>query len=189
MEIPEIQVVHTAELQLQPHAGSTHAAVGQMITAELCLRHTRRWCAPATQEYAGQALECSFEIHANPELWLIGGRRRGNFLAHEGEVTRFTILLLPQKPGHLLLPGLEVRTFAPPSSQPLTSPTGADSASVGVPAPVQRHPIPCEVDYRNHGETILVLPDLRKTTVSLSASGSPGCSSWLVDSERRAEVQ
>lgn len=158
-----------------------------MISAELCLRHTRRWCPPATQEHAGQPLECSYELHANPEFWLIGGRRRGNFLAREGETTCFTVLLLPQKPGHLLLPGLEIRTFAPSLPQPPTSPA-ADSSTGASAAPVQqRRPIPCEVDYRNHGETMLVLPDLRKTTVSLSASGSPG-GPWLVDSERRTAV-
>ncbi|KAJ5753030.1 hypothetical protein N7520_009947 [Penicillium odoratum] len=189
VEIPEIQVVHTAELQLQlgldrSSAGSSHAAVGQMIPAELTLRHTRRWCSPTTQEYADHPLECSYEIHANPELWLLGGRRRGNFLARDGESTTFTILLLPQKPGHLLLPSLEIRTFAPSPLQ-----ISKTDSTTGAPAgPTQRHPIPCEVDYRNHGETVLVLPDLRKTTVSLSASGSPGGASWLVDSERRAEV-
>ncbi|KAJ5097370.1 hypothetical protein N7456_008091, partial [Penicillium angulare] len=191
VDIPEIQVVHTAELQLQPALdvsadGSSHAAVGQMITAELTLRHTRRWCTPANQEHAGQPLECSYELHANPELWLLGGRRRGNFLAQDGEVTKFTVLLLPQKPGHLLLPGLEIRTFTPSHLQPPPEPARTDSSATPA-GPVQRNPIPCEVDYRNHGETILVLPDLRKTTVSLSASGSPGGASWLVDSERRAE--
>lgn len=160
-----------------------------MISAELCLRHTRRWCPPEAQEHAGQPLECSYELHANPEFWLIGGRRRGNFLAREGETTRFTVLLLPQKPGHLLLPGLEIRTFAPSNPQPQpTSPAAADPSTVAPVAPVQqRRLIPCEVDYRNHGETMLVLPDLRKTTVSLSTSGSPG-GPWLVDSERRAAV-
>lgn len=153
-----------------------------MITAELCLRHTRRWCSPTNQELAGQPLECSYELHANPDLWLLGGRRRGNFLTRDGETTRFTVLLLPQKPGNLLLPGLEIRTYAPSQSQPPTSPP----ADMGT-APTQRQPIACEVDYRNHGETVLVLPDLRKTTVSLSASGTGG-TSWLVDSERRAEV-
>lgn len=183
-------MVHTAELNLQPSAdesadGSSHAAVGQMITAELTLRHTRRWCSPTSQAHAGQPLECSYELHANPELWLVGGRRRGNFLAHDGEETKFTVLLLPQKPGHLLLPGLEIRTFAPSHLLPPPSPVKPEAT--GVPSgPLQRHPIPCEVDYRNHGETVLVLPDLRKTTVSLSASGSPGGTSWLVDSERRA---
>lgn len=173
--------MHTAELRL-PEADvsgpGAHAAVGQMISAELCLRYTRRWCSPATQEHAGQPLECSYELHANPDLWLLGGRRRANFLARDGETTRFPVLLLPQKPGHLLLPGLEIRTFVPSSTQP---PATSDPG-----APQQRHPIPSEVDYRNHGETVLVLPDLRKTTVSLSAHG--GGASWLVDSERRAEV-
>lgn len=156
-----------------------------MISAELCLRHTRRWCTSASREYAGQPLECSYELHANPENWLIGGRRRGNFLAREGETTRFTVLLLPQKPGHLLLPGLEIRTFVPSLPPPPTSPAPTDPATGAPVAPTQRRSIPCEVDYRNHGETLLVLPDLRKTTVSLSASGSPG-GPWLVDSERRA---
>lgn len=196
VDIPEIQVVHTAELQLQPNGtsadanptSSSHAAVGQMIAAELCIRHTRRWCSPTNNEYADQPLECSYELLANPESWLLGGRRRGNFLARDGETIRFTVLLLPQKPGHLLLPGLEVRTFAPTQPQAPTSPSAKDGAGGGPAVPVQRQPIPCEVDYRNHGETVLVLPDLRKTTVSLSASGSPGGSSWLVDSERRAEV-
>ena len=170
--------MHTAELQLQPNTESTHAAVGQMITAELCLRHTRRWCSPATRENADQPLECSYEIHANPDLWQIGGRRRGNFLAQDGDTTRFTVLLLPQKPGHLLLPGLEIRTFFPSTSQPLADPTAAPP----------RRSIPCEVDYRNHSETVLVLPDLRKTTVTLSAAGGhAGGGSWLIDSERRAE--
>ncbi|KAJ5677131.1 uncharacterized protein N7477_002764 [Penicillium maclennaniae] len=137
VEIPEIQVVHTAELQLQPSSeatgtGASHAAVGQMIPAELVMHHTRRWCSPASQEHSGQPLECSYELHANPELWLLGGRRRGNFVAREGESTRFTVLLLPQKPGHLLLPGLEIRTFAPPIPQPPTSPATPDTASSGL---------------------------------------------------------
>ncbi|KAJ5158141.1 TRAPP II complex TRAPPC10 [Penicillium coprophilum] len=192
VDVPEIQVVHTADLQLQPKpttdsGPSTHAAVGQMITAELCLRHTRRWCSPSTRENADQPLECSYEIHANPEQWQIGGRRRGNFLARDGESTRFTVLLLPQKPGHLLLPGLEIRTFLPSAPQLPTSPPTTDPAGSMAPS---RRSIPCEVDYRNHGETILVLPDLKKTTVSLSAAGgnhAPGGGSWLVDSERRTE--
>ncbi|KAJ5950381.1 TRAPP II complex TRAPPC10 [Penicillium vulpinum] len=192
VDVPEIQVVHTADLKVQPKpttglGPSTHAAVGQMIVAELCLHHTRRWCSPAARENADQPLECSYEIHANPDHWQIGGRRRGNFLARDGESTRFTVLLLPQKPGHLLLPSLEIRTFFPSAPQLPTSPPAADQTGSMAPA---RRSIPCEVDYRNHGETVLVLPDLKKTTVSLSAAGgshAPGGGSWLVDSERRTE--
>ncbi|KAE8154414.1 trafficking protein particle complex subunit 10 [Aspergillus avenaceus] len=180
VDIPEIQVIHTAELRLlhlpeQPR----HAAVGQMIAAELSLRHTRRWCSPENRENADGALEFSYEIHANPKLWLVGGRRRGNFSASEGETQTFAVMLLPQKAGHLLLPGLEIKTFVPASSPP--SQTSAQNAAPAL----QRRQIPSEIDYRNHGETIMVLPDLRSTTVSLSLSGGNHGAAWLIDSERR----
>ena len=204
VDIPEIQVVQTAELRLGPLADAqptiTHAAVGQMIAAELRLRHTRRWCSPEHQEHVGSALEFAYELHTNPELWLVGGRRRGNFLACEGETTTFAVMLLPQKAGHLLLPGLEIKAFVPvsststvvttPSTTAATTPAANITATAGsgnAGAPLQRRQIACEVDYRNHGETVQVLPDLRKTTVSLSTSGGSqnGGGSWLVDSERR----
>ncbi|GKZ23696.1 hypothetical protein AbraCBS73388_010271 [Aspergillus brasiliensis] len=215
VDIPEIQVVHTAELRLANLAQQPpHAAVGQMIAAELSIRHTRRWCSPEHRENAGGPLDFSYEIHANPETWLVGGRRRGNFTAEEGETKSFAIMLLPQKAGHLLLPGLEIRSFVPPSptspsslsqpqSQSSTTATGGQmmSPNPGQPmaagsmtaaatggaaavVPLQRRPIPCEVDYRNHGETVLVLPDLRTTTVSLSLSGGSHGGAWLIDSER-----
>jgi MYXO-CTERM domain-containing protein len=189
-------VVHTAELRITnlPEQ-APHAAVGQTITAELRLSHTRRWCSPDQRENAGGPLEFSYELHANPELWMVGGRRRGNFTASEGEITTFAVMLLPQKSGHLLLPGLEIRSFVPPPASTVQSPsttTGGPPAAVAAAgaagaAGLQRRPIPCEVDYRNHGETVLVLPDLRGTTVSLSNSGGHG-GAWLIDSERRVQV-
>ncbi|RAL11132.1 putative TMEM1 family protein [Aspergillus homomorphus CBS 101889] len=198
VDIPHIQVVHTAELRLtnltdQPR----HAAVGQMIAAELSIHHTRRWCSPDQREQADGPLEFTYELHANPDSWLVGGRRRGNFTANEGETKTFAIMLLPQKAGHLLLPGLEIRSFVPPSasspaappppttpSKPQPSPGGAAADPATATNPLQRRPIPCEVDYRNHGETVLVLPDLRTTTVSLSLSGGSHGGAWLIDSER-----
>ncbi|OGM46833.1 TMEM1 family protein [Aspergillus bombycis] len=186
VDIPEIQVVHTAELRLRNLADQPpHAAVGQMIAAELSLRHTRRWCSPEHRENAGGPLEFSYEIHANPELWLVGGRRRGNFTAEEGETKTFAVMLLPQKAGHLLLPGLEIKTFVPASSAAPPKPPAPATGPAGAAPVLQRRQIACEVDYRNHGETVLVLPDLRSTTVSLSLSGGNHGAAWLIDSERR----
>ncbi|KAE8135156.1 trafficking protein particle complex subunit 10 [Aspergillus pseudotamarii] len=186
VDIPEIQVVHTAELRLCNLADQPpHAAVGQMIAAELSLRHTRRWCSPENRENAGGPLEFSYEIHSNPELWLVGGRRRGNFTADEGETKTFAVMLLPQKAGHLLLPGLEIKTFVPASSAAPPKPPAPATGPAGAVPVLQRRQIACEVDYRNHGETVLVLPDLRSTTVSLSLSGGNHGAAWLIDSERR----
>lgn len=179
--------MHTAELRLSKLAEHPiHAAVGQLIPAELLLRNTRRWCTRENRENDGGALDFSYEIHANPEQWLVGARKRGNFTAVDGETKSFAVLLLPQKPGHLLLPGVEVKSFVRSAS------TSTSATADGT--PVQRKPLPSEVDYRNHGATVLVLPDLRKTTVSLgtgtgaaSSGHGAGSGAWLVDSERRME--
>lgn len=175
--------MHTAELRLNNLATNPrHAAVGQMIAGELVLRHTRRWCTPEHRENGTGSLEFAYEIHANPEHWLVSGRRRGNFSARESETTTFPVMLLPQKSGHILLPGLEIRTFVPPSSTQSTAAAGTTVAG----SAVQRRQVPSELDYRNHAETLLVLPDLQATTVRLSAGSSGGHGvAWLVDSERR----
>ena len=178
-----MQVVHTAELHfshLSHHL--THIAVGQMIAGELRIRHTRKWCSQEYQE-TDSPLEFMYEIYANPESWLVGGRKRGNFTAVEGETKTFSIMLVAQRPGHLLLPAVDIKAFVQPPQQQATATTPDSSTSAaGEAASFQRRQISCEVDYRNLGQTLLVLPDLRRTTVSLSHSGSGG-SSWLVDSE------
>lgn len=77
------------------------------------------------------------------------------------------------------------KTNAPATPSPITSPASATTTSMPS-APwiqQQRRQVPNEVDYKNHAETILVLPDLRKTTVSLE-SGNPG----LIESESRIVV-
>jgi hypothetical protein len=224
VDVPEIQVVHTAELRLGHRSigsnATVHAAVGHMIPVELVLRHTRRWCSNRT-EAADAPLEFAYEIHANPDLWLVGGRRRGNFTAEEGETKSFALMLLPQRAGHLLLPAIDIKTFVsgpssstaqPPPAVPgaassfpaaanslTTLPStagqpggnpplsgasaGAAATATATPLQPQRRQVPNEVDYKNHSETLLVLPDLKKTTVSLE-SGHPG----LIESERRIEV-
>jgi len=45
----------------------------------------------------------------------------------------------------------------------------------------------CETDYRNHADVMLVLPNLKSSTISLDPVG-PGGSAWLVESERRVEA-
>lgn len=222
VEVPEVQVVHTAELRLcteslagretTTHATAAYAAVGNMIPAELVLRHTRRWCSKRTENEeangggsGGGQLEFSYEMHVNPDLWLIGGRRRGHFTAQEGEDTKFALMLLPQRAGNLLLPSIEIKTYLSDGAAAATTTTTTTSTSLTVgnasiagnnaatnsrptsPSPwsaqPQRRPVPSEVDYKNHGETLLVLPDLKKTTVSLE-SGSPG----LIESEARLAI-
>jgi hypothetical protein len=189
VDIPQVRVVHTAELRIiAADDRQALVGVGQPIAAELRIKHTLDWgstkpeasAAPTDSENESEPLEFAYEVHANPEVWLVGGKRRGNYQARENEVHTFPIMLLPQRHGHLLLPGLDIKAFelhANTSRAPLES--------AGLPPP--RKPLQSETDYRNHGESILVLPDLRSTTVSLDPGGPSG-GSWLVESERRAEL-
>ena len=156
-----------------------------MIAAELRIRHTRKWCSQENQETPdSRQLEFMYEIFANPESWLVGGRKRGNFTSVEGETKTFSLMLVAQRPGHLLLPALDIRAFVQQTAAARSSTAPDPSISTGASeaVPFQRRQVSCEVDYRNLGQTILVLPYRRKTTVSLSHS-SAGGSSWLVDSE------
>ncbi|KAI9815803.1 MAG: hypothetical protein M1827_002199 [Pycnora praestabilis] len=207
-DFPHIQLLHTIDLRLLNASGphSRMAAVGHILVAELCIRHTRRWDTrlndPKLQ--AGSRLEFSYEIQANPEIWL------------EHELLTFPVTLLPLRPGHHLLPSIEIRSHLPKqppqddpnvnsslqsSSQAQVLRKMATPASLGVanqsglrsnepyaesrrssstPSPT----ITCETDYRNQGETILILPDVSSTTISLDPGG-PGGGAWLLSSERR----
>lgn len=180
VDIPTMPVVHTAELRLlSSEDKSVPVAVGQMMGAELILSHTRAWDKPEAGSQkrpkppqgsdAKPCLEFSYELHANPEVWLIGGRRRGNFQGSLDKVETFPVMLLPQRPGHLLLPSLEIKTYVVESS-------GNKRTS--------RSAVTSELDYRSHAHSVLVLPDLRSTTVSLEGAGG----SWLLDSDRRVHI-
>jgi len=47
--------------------------------------------------------------------------------------------------------------------------------------------VTCEVDYQSQGRSVLVVPRLSRTTVSLEAEAGGG-GAWLVDSQSREEV-
>ncbi|EFQ98769.1 hypothetical protein MGYG_01784 [Nannizzia gypsea CBS 118893] len=195
VDIPDVQVVHNARMVLKDISpGQTHVGVDDMIPAELIIRHTRRWCEAAERE-AQSSLEFTYEIIASPDVWVVGGRRRGNFTCAEGEEKRFPLLLLPQRAGHLLLPSVDIKSFAAgpdeeqqQQQQRLSSPTGGDHLqSDSSFAPRQRRAISSELDYRSHGETVLVSADLQMTTINLDGFGDAVEGSWH-DPERKIDA-
>ena len=88
-----------------------------------------------------------YELEAAPDAWLIAGHRRAHFTAAEKKVTRFPIMLLPLRAGHLLLPMLDIRLAKEDVR------TG-DGQSVA-----------CEVDYESQGVSIEVVPGTTRVTV------------------------
>lgn len=59
---------------------------------------------------------------------------------------------MPLKAGNLLLPNVEVKQYIPPHQQHVIE------------------IISSETDYRSNGESVLVLPDVRSTTVRIDSA-------------------
>lgn len=93
VEIPQMQVVHTAHLRLvnalaENQAESSLVPISHAVPAELKIKHTRRWGTPAKFQDANEALDFCYEIQASPELWLVAGQRKAHFSARVSHSAR-----------------------------------------------------------------------------------------------------
>lgn len=188
VDIPSVSVVHTADIRLgdgvrsvyDTAGGTATACLNQLIPATLHLKWTRIW--NTSESGSGDDLEFSFEITAPGDTWILAGRRRGHFVIPAAEPgsdgivssaadseAAIPLLLIPLREGWLAYPTVEIR-------QVLGSGNGPDGQG----------DIHYETDYRNLGETVRVISDRRRVTLSLDASG-PGGGPLVLDSESRGE--
>jgi trafficking protein particle complex subunit 10 len=170
VEIPAPRILVTINLALT-NVDQRHLpiAIGQPLAAMLKVRHTGGWEEGSTDAQSN-ATEFSYEVIASPDTWLVGGRRRGNFTVDLAEQQAFPVLLIPQRAGHLLLPSVEVKCNTPDDDNSRTAPPKSQIAY--------------EVNYKSQAKSVLVMPNLRETTVSLDTESAAG-RSLLVDSRRR----
>jgi hypothetical protein len=146
-----------------------------------------------------QDLEFSYDVTAPSDTWLVGGRRKGHFVipgaypssARDLSSTPDTeadvaLLLVPLREGWLPYPSVEIREVKGAAgslvmaSTTTTTTTPAGSTGEEVQSPDYGH---CETDYRNLGETVRVIADRGRVTLSLDASG-PGGGPLVLESER-----
>lgn len=164
VDVPSLPVIHTADIQLQtplPSPSPVQSAttpvvsINQLLPATLRLRWSRIWnTVPSSPE----PLEFTYDVAAPPDTWLLAGRRRGRFVVGKtASETTAPLLLVPLREGWLPFPIVEIHA--------------ADDSH-------------CEVDHRNLGETVRVVADRERLTLSLDASG-PGGGPLVLESERR----
>ncbi|CAJ2500833.1 Uu.00g036860.m01.CDS01 [Anthostomella pinea] len=206
VDIPPVTIVHTADIRLQPppspvsflDAATPTVCTHQLLPATLHLKWTRIWDT-ATPPSDQKDLEFSYELSAPQDTWLLGGRRKGHFVipAPSGAVgngnghsstaeteAEIPILLIPLREGLLPYPGVdirEVRTDVGPASGGQTPIEGPAAAPIGAGGVMAQF----ETDYRNMAETVRVIADRARVTLSLDASG-PGGGPLVLDVERRA---
>ena len=189
-----MEVIHTVSLKLHLDSWEAPArlrtvAIGQSIPAELSIQHTRRWSDPGLT--TDDVLDFCFEVHASPDTWLIGGQRKAHFRTkvhslsfpsvcfwliglQEHEIVSFPLLIVPQKMGHLLYPSVSI-----------TVPVCHDGSNkMGAHGDSDRPPHTSEVDYRNQGDSLLVISDLCSTTVGIDLEDAV-TGAWLVNSQSR----
>lgn len=176
VEVPPVTVVHTANLKLldTPLISTSTPVVPatQPISALLVIKWTRLWDTQTPESKSSQKsedLEFVYDVSGSSDTWLIGGRRRGHFKIHadQKKTLSFPVVLIPLREGILPYPLVDIK----PSS---ASRSAQSEGAV----------VTCETDYKNIGETIRVISDTRKTTVSLDASGPQG-GAMLLEAERR----
>ncbi|KAK2027807.1 hypothetical protein LX32DRAFT_563581 [Colletotrichum zoysiae] len=177
VDVPSIPVFHSIDIQLPPSeerlVGST-VAVNQLLSANLRLRWTRIWdTAVSDGKGINRDYEFSYDITAPGDTWLIGGRKRGHFKslgvdktdAKFGESELYVpVLIVPLREGRLPYPNVEIREVKKEDNEETAG----------------HH----EIDYQNIGETVRVVTDLQRVTLSLDASGPSG-GPLVLESERR----
>ncbi|KAM0280562.1 hypothetical protein ACHAQH_004007 [Verticillium albo-atrum] len=185
VDVPSVPILFTIDIQLDkslpspiPHkdTGTPIAGINQLLSANLQLKWTRNWdTSPGVKDSSAPPVEFTYDVTAPPDTWLLGGRKRGRIVvpAPGGDVSsadqstmNIPLIMVPLREGWLPYPSVDVRE--------------AKAEEDGLP-PTQGH---CETDYRNLGETVRVISDWEKVTLSLDSSG-PGGGPLVVESERR----
>lgn len=190
VDVPSVMVVHTADLQLLQTASiassSAVAAANEPIPASLHLKSTRNWDTASQDDITspGEDVEFVYEVTGPSDTWLIGGRRKGHFkvpraIDGRNHKLTFPIVLIPLREGFLQYPTVEIK--AVPATRSVR-PGSSGGGEEGVKS--RSRPVTCETDCKNTGETIRIISDARKTTMSLDASGPQG-GAWLLEIERR----
>ncbi|OAL01667.1 hypothetical protein IQ06DRAFT_375944 [Phaeosphaeriaceae sp. SRC1lsM3a] len=159
VSIPQTHVLHTASLGPLTTSSPAIATAGQPLQTTLRISHTRRWAS--TPVHASEPIDFTYTLEANPDTWLIAGQRRAHFSAHEDQVHEWPVLLIPLKPGVMLLPNVDIRKRQ-----------GKEKDETEM---------TCEIDYLSYGETVMVVPDVRSSTVGIGdmSKGREGGMAWL----------
>ncbi|KAK4999223.1 hypothetical protein LTR66_001702 [Elasticomyces elasticus] len=166
VDVPNVDILHTAQLVfLGIGYKSAHnmpvAVVGVPLMAEVELKFTRQWSTSAvyhmtqSSEPILRIFKFWVDIQEHPEDWLIGGSTRTMVSAEEDKLCFVSLMLIPLRPGYLPIPAIDIRPYDPVNNNARHA---DNSKSLS---------LTCEIDYRNLGQRIQVVPDTHTTSTSV----------------------
>ena len=176
VDVPAMPVLTTTSIGVAYPPSSSPPCVGEPLPAILTISHTRAWAQDTLPEpYKTAPLTFIYELEVAPDTWLLGGPRRKVFQASEDEEHTFRLTLIPQRAGHLLLPGVEVRAEIP---------AGGSSRA-------QAEELQCETHNESIAEAVLVVAGTGEVSVGMAfAEGDVGhnrerlvTSAWVTSAE------
>ena len=171
VEVPTVDVLHTVTLHLDNEDSKKAFVIGRPMPATLTIKHTRRWAA--AELASDTPLAFAYTIDAPTDgPWLVAGPKRSRFnYKSDNEETKISLVLVPLKPGVHLLPSIDIQpvttsagTSEPSGMSRILSP-GQNSAPTE--EETTQPLVSCETDYRNSGESVLVVREARTTTVTV----------------------
>lgn len=172
VQLPTPPAVVTASLQpVGLPSNTSPIGVGQPLPAELSMSFTQKWSSTVNSPLESP-IELSYEVATSLDTWIVGGRKRGNISSLPDQEHKVPLLLLPQRPGHLLLPIIEVKCFQTDHNSSIGSPDHRNFSPGSFGLVHKRTEIDCEVDCKTYAKSVLVIPDLRETTIGLEGDGA-----------------
>ncbi|ORY66552.1 trafficking protein particle complex subunit 10 [Pseudomassariella vexata] len=200
VDVPSISIVHTVDIRVDKSTVMTN----QLLPATLHLKWTRVWDTTPAKDMVD--LEFSYEVVAPADTWLVGGRRKGHFVipapesdevgisSTEETEADIPLLLIPLREGWLPYPSIEIREVRPGSSADPSPVAGPGEVPAQQPksavetVSTDREAVSCETDFKNLGETIRVVADRERVTLSLDASG-PGGGPLVMEVVKRVRME
>lgn len=172
--VPRVQILNIAHLDLKTSVPSPAftppiASLGTPLQAALRIKHTRKWDDPsslaknANLAHPDDPVQFVYEIEADPNVWLLGGAKRVQFAAREGEVKTFPLTLIPLREGYpRWLPSVVIRPVIVKDEKEGSRDRGA------VPE------ITTEMDLISQHSCVQVVPDWKSVTVGVGVFGGDG---------------
>ncbi|EKG21033.1 hypothetical protein MPH_01662 [Macrophomina phaseolina MS6] len=139
--VPRVQILNIAHIDLKSPVPSPAftpliAPLGFPLQAALRIKHTRKWDDPsslaknANLAHPDDPVQFVYEIEADPNVWLLGGAKRVQFEAREGEIKTFPLTLIPLREGYpRWLPSVVIRPVVTKEREKETSRDRAAAAT------------------------------------------------------------